>query len=369
MGTNVYNDILAFDETNPSVNGNKVIIIYTTAGNLHDSDDTRTCNCRDPFDQSGRAFPYWKVREEGAKHSVHLAACRIGGWGPGIPYPANKTVVVNGHSVTKYEFKNTTSYFLRIKDGGYGQWYYDRAATVGTMDSSTLYADYTDFVNTIYSIYKSEMDSSLVGKNVHFNCQDLNENINPNDHHDHYIAGRAASEAARLMGVETDTCYAHSLFMDYNSQNLPVNLTTPDAQNEAALTGVYCLALLDYNAWPEWGSVYQEWTGRNYFRTITTCDTPVQADIMGQDSLETLSVKVYPVPADKNLFVRFNIPVVSPVEVNIYDTKGANIYHFKGLLPETNFSINTSGYPAGYYMVVVNEGNNSLNKTIFEVAH
>ena len=237
------------------------------------------------------------------------------------------------------------------------------------MDSSSTYADYNDFVNTIYSIYKTEMDSSLHGHNVNFNCQDIDEIINPNDHHDHYIAGRAASEAAKLVGKETDTCFRHNLFMDYNSQNMPVNLSSPDAQNEAALTAVYCLALLDYNAWPEWGKTYQEWTGRNYFRTITTCESPSQNNIMAQDSLDILNTRVFPSPADKQLTVRFNTPVFTPVEVTVYDVNGGTMFHFKGNLPETNFGINTSGFPPGYYMVVVNSDGKPLNKTIFDVMH
>ncbi len=369
MGTNVYNDILAFDEINPGMNGKKVILIYTTAGNLHDSDDTKSCNCRDPFDQSGRPFPYWKVREEGAKRSVHLAASRMGGWGPGLPYPQNRSVVINGHAVTRYEFKNTVSYFLRIRAARFGAWYSDPGVAIGTMDSSSTYNDYNDFVNTVYGIYKSEMDSSLSNHNVNFNCQDIDETINPNDHHDHYIAGRAASEAAMLLGKETDTCFRQNLFMDYNCQNLPANLSSPDAQNEAAVTAVYCLALLDYNAWPEWGNLYQEWTGRNYYRTITTCESPSRNNIFAQDSLDTLYTRVYPSPADKQLIVRFSKPVLTPVDITVYNVSGGTMFHFKGNLPETNFLINTTSFPPGYYLVEVNNNGSAINKTIFEVVH
>ncbi len=369
MGANVYKDIVSFDEISPNVNGKKVVIIYTTAGNLHDTDDTKSCNCRDPYENNSKPFPYWKVREAGAKRSVHLAASRIGGWGPGIPYPQNKTVVINGHRITKYEYKNTVSYFLRINTARFGAWYSDPRAATSTVDTSSTYADYSDFVNTIYSIYKAEIDSNLKSHKITFNCQDIDETINPNDHHDHYISGRAASEAAMLLGKETDTCYRQTLFVDYHSQNLPPNLSTPDVQNEAAVTAVYCLALLDYNAWPEWGSLYQEWTGRNYSRTITTCESPAKTNILAQDSLDTLNTRVYPSPADKQLTVRFNLPVITPVDIAIYDVSGATVFHFKGLLPETNFLINTTLYPSGYYIIVVSNGGKPINKTIFDVVH
>lgn len=283
MGSNVYNDIQAFDEITPDINGKKVVIIYTTAGNLNEDDDTKSCNCRDPFDTKNLPFPYWKVREVGSKRSLHLAATRKGGWGAVYPYPENKTVNIGGHDITRYEYKNTVSYYLRLKAGAYSNWYHTPNARVETVDGSATYADWADFVNTLYYIFKTEKDSSVLNNQVCIGYQDVNETTNPNDHHDHYIAGRASSEAAKLLGKELDTCLSQTLFVDYNSQNLPLNLVSPDIQNEAALTSVYCLALLDYNAWPEWGSIYQDWTSRNYSRTIT-CENPTSNDLLAKAS-------------------------------------------------------------------------------------
>jgi len=369
MGANVFNDINAFNEITPASNGTKVVIIYTTAGNLNDSDDTRSCNCKDILNPEGGPFPYWKVREEGSKRSVHLAACRMGGWGPGIPYPQNKTVTINGHSITKYEFKNTVSYYLRIKAGNFGQWHYNPDANVGTIDTSATYTNWTDFVNTIYYIYKAEMDSSITTNNVHFNYQDFNETINPNDHSDHYIAGKAAYEAAKILGTEMDTCFQQSLFVDYNSQNLPANLTAPDVQNESAVTAVYCLALLDYNAWPEWGSLYQDWTSRNYFRTITTCEDPTPVNVFAQDSLDSLNIRVYPSPADKYMTILFNLPLNSPVRISIIDIRGATVFNYSGMLTSNTFPVYTGNFQNGSYMAIVSAGGARLSETYFEVMH
>ena len=275
MGTNVYNDINSFDEKSAGNSGKKVIIIYTTAGNLHDDDDTKSCDCKDPYHNSAGKIPYWQVREYGAENSIHLAATRIGGWGAGIPYPSDQTVVINGHSITKYEFKNTVSYYLRIKSGQYGKWLTDKNISTETVDSSSVYVNWQDFMTTIYYIYKTEIDESVTTNQVDFNLPDINEEINPNDHSDHYLAGRAGCEAAKLLSTNVNNCYRESLFIDYHTENLPVNLKSPDIQNESSLTAVYCLALLDYNAWPEWGTKYCNWTDKNYFRTITTCEDPI----------------------------------------------------------------------------------------------
>ncbi len=370
MGTNVYNDVLTYNEKNPGQNGKKVVIIYTTAGNLHDSDDANSCNCMDPYDHYQNHIPYWKVREHGSKNSIHLAACRMGGWGANIPYPNNQTVIINGHSITRYNFKNTASYYLRIKEGNYGKWKTEPNSNAGTVDSSTTYTCWADFVNTLYYIYKAEMDSSMIEQKANFNYPDVNEDINIGDHWDHLMAGRAACEASKLLSANISKCFTTNLFVDYNTQNLPPNLSPPDIQNEAAMTGVYCMALLDYNAWPEWGSLYAEWDCRNYYRTITSCENPVQANLLAQDSLISLKIKVYPSPANNNLFLQFNLPTKALLKVRITDTKGATVFEEDTHLSTDNtISINTSSFSNGSYMLLLGADGSKVSNTIFEVAH
>jgi Secretion system C-terminal sorting domain len=370
MGTNVYNDIAAYDEKNAGQNGRKVVIIYTTAGNLHDDDDSKSCMCKDPYHQLQEHIPYWQVREAGTKNSINLAACRMSGWGPHLPYPENEAVVINGHPITKYVFKNTVSYYLRLKAGMYGAWRTNPSAPVGTVDSSTVYADRNDLVNTLYYIYQAEKDSSLVTSKISFNFPDIDENINPNDHSDHLIAGRIGCEAAKLLSANMNQCFPESLFVDYNTQNMPENLGSPDVQNESALTAVYCMALLDHNAWPEWSDLYRTWDSRNYFRTITTCDNPVQANIMAQDSLVSLSAKAYPSPANQNVFVRFSLPVRSLIQVKVIDSRGTSVYAGTAdLATDNTVSINTGSFANGTYLIMLSQNGSKLANIFFEVQH
>lgn len=266
MGRDAFDHINNISDGKGDSGNNKVVIIYTTAGNLNDEDDTKTCDCRDTHKRSKKKIPYWKVREIGAKNSVHLAACKLGGYGPGTRYPANNAVKINGHEITRYAFKNTVSYFLRIKAVAYGKWYDSSNFAVGTMDNSSTYTDRADLVNTLSAIYEYELKNATDGD---FHMPDTDEKINPNDHHDHITAGRSGLEAVQKLSQKLNRSFAASLFTDYHTENLPANLGEADTQNEAALTAVYCLALLDYNAWPEWGAIYQKWTTRNYSRTIT----------------------------------------------------------------------------------------------------
>lgn len=370
MGANAYNDIRNFDEKNPNRNGRKVVIVYTTAGNLNDTDDAKSCDCRDALNQNQSHFPYWKVREQGSKNSLHLAACRMGGWGPIVPCPANRQVVVNGHLVTRYEYKNTVSYYMRLKAGHLNRWHTERAANAGTVDSSTVYTDWADFVNTLYYVFRNEIDSSVTDKKANFNFPDLDERNNPNDHTDHMVTARATYEATKLLGANMNKCFTSNLFVDYHTQNLPPNLSAPDAQNEAAITGAYCLSLLDGNAWPEWGTLYSDWNARSYFRTISSCDNPVQTNLMEQDSLATLHAKVFPSPADKVLKVQFNQPTKTLIKVRVLNVHGATVFDEETRLASDNtLLINTSAYPVGSYLLSLGTDGAKLVSTIFEVQH
>jgi len=260
MGADAFRDISSYNEKSTEPNGTKVVLVYTTAGNLNDTDDSKTCDC---YDRQQNRIAYWQVREAGANNSVHLAASKVGGYGPGVNYPAMAVVEINGHRITKYEFRNTVSYFLRIKSGRYGRWYDDNNVAVGTVDNSTEYTSRTDLTNTLSAIFSREMNSA---GSASFHMPDIDEQINHNDHHDHLIAGRAGIEAVRSVSKKLNKRFAVSLHIDYQTKDMPANITGADAQNEAALTAVYCLSLLDHNAWPEWGNDYQQWTSRNYSR-------------------------------------------------------------------------------------------------------
>lgn len=370
MGSNVYNDLQEFDSISPNYSKRKVVIIYTTAGNLHDDDDTKTCECKDPNDLLGQHIPYWKVREKGSKNSLHLSACRVKSVGPGIPYPENRVDVINGHPIANYHFKNTSSYYLRIKAGQYGRWTFNPDTAAGTVDSASTYVDWADFVNTLYYIYKKEMSIDVPGKNPSFYFPDINEDNNPNDHPDHYLAGKGAYEAAKMLGDEWHTCFPESLFVDYNTQNLPENLDAADAANKAAVTGAYCLALLDHNAWAEWGGLYREWTKRSYYRIINSCEQPRHSSTITADGLDKPTAKLFPNPADKQLQIKFNLPLKSEIAIKITDVIGAEVYSAKTMLDGDNtLTVSTSNLPIGSYLAIITAGPTTLSKIIFEVVH
>ncbi|MFZ1371590.1 MAG: hypothetical protein WAR78_14475, partial [Ferruginibacter sp.] len=96
MGSRVMADL--------SVANRKVVFITLTAG-----------------DQSCGACSYGNMqfflaRERGAMYSAKFAADLALGTAP-TDLPGPTTVGINGHNITKYVYKNTINYFLRLPDG------------------------------------------------------------------------------------------------------------------------------------------------------------------------------------------------------------------------------------------------------------
>ncbi len=367
MGTNVYNDIHDFDERQPVANGKKVILIYTTAGDLND-DDTKTCECKDVHDTSNSRLPYWKVREAGARNSTHFAACRMGGWGPLIPYPEYTTAMFHDHTIARYEYKNTISYFMRIKAGMFAKWATNPSISIGTVDSSATYKNWADFVATLYYIYNTELNTNVPSHQAFFNFPEFDTVFNKADHNDHLLTGRAAAEAAKILGGSESACFPENLFVGYNTQNLPVNISKPDAPNEAALTAVYCLALLDFNAWPEWSPLYQEWTTRNYYRATNTCDAEITG--LSPDTAKGLRVVGYNNPVNKNLMLQFNQSPDAKIKIDILNGKGEIVREEKTKISNNNLlNITTEFLLDGTYSVELKMDHEPLTRIVFEVKH
>ncbi len=370
MGSNAFKDIRAFDHSTVQFASNKVVFIYTTAGNIHDDDDKKSCVCKDPYDTSSR-LPYWKVREAGSKNSIHLAACRSGKvQGAGFPYAPNDEVTINGHTITRYRFKNTVSYYLRMKTGEYGYWTYFPNNQVNTVDNSSNYIDWADFVNTLYYIFKEEMTNDVKDSSAVFNFPDINMEVNPEDHNDHYLAGRAGLIAVRLLTKETNIAYQQNLFVDYYLSKLPENISLKNCQEKSSLIGAYCLSLLDYNAWAEFDDLYLEWTRRSYYRQVNSTTLPgTDYNCLLMD-MDTLALKIYPNPANNITWLKFNQPLKSPVELRITTISGAMVFKENLNLDEqNNIPINTSGYQNGNYMAIIANDNGIIGQILFQVSH
>jgi len=249
MGNDAFNDIVKKTGNEQS----KVMLIYTTAG-----DESYNGNTPDPN--------HYLAREEGARNSVEFCADIHGDH---IPWVLDR-ILVRGHSILKYTYKNVVSYLLRLPDGCNGnnisgqslQLLHDSLVqSITTVDSTTTYSGWADLDSTLREIVGNEAANA---PHLYFNTADADTATNQGDDPDNIYAGKLCMDAiAGMQGISL------KLFQENKIANLPVNLNDKDIATKAAL-----LSQIDYvrtmrglpTAWTTLNLMY---LSRNYFRTIT----------------------------------------------------------------------------------------------------
>ena len=217
----------------------KIVIITITAGDAgHGS-----------LPYGHGKIPYYLAREKGAIYSSKFAYDMTGGEVDDVPQP--KMVLVNGHSIAKYTYKDRiVNYFLRLPDGFHdGQ----GAPTTGTqslqklkegkiktitaVDNSTLYREWSDLTSTLRSIIIAEKGSD---EQIWMNIPSSDHKFNEGDHSDHYTSSLLAQDAVNdlpWVGIVS--------WMHYRTRKLQPNLTSIELQNSTAIFAAYTWSLLE----------------------------------------------------------------------------------------------------------------------------
>ncbi len=349
MGVNAFNDIA----NGANSNNSKVVLIYTTAGEAN-------CNGGPVNEQ------YYLARQTGANRSVQFCADINGKnepWSPSV-------VTIKGlsyHNILRYKYKNTVSYFLRLPDGcleathtTLTKFAHGKMPTLYAVDSSTAYFGYEDLVKTVEKIIQEEGKGA---DDITINCPEWDWTLNPSDHPDHIQTGLLATRIASKM-----PCVNLNLFEGYYSSNNPPNLAPEDIAKESALLAQVSYGCTHYGYSPEWdpthsGGSHINWTNRNYFRTIITCDSNVLQNDPGpvafQDSTTTLNkytVNVFPNPAHDIINITYEIEDSGMVTMAVNDYYGRS---YGLLLNETKekgkhtFSYNAAQLRPGNYSLYV----------------
>ena len=245
----------AYNEIRQS--GVKVVFIYTTAGDAGNGTGT-----------IGRPQPYYVAREEGARAAVRFAATKTNGT-TGI----TSTQTRNGHGIPRYTYLNTASYFLRLPDGNFDGAGYantdhqslERLATgaiprITSITASATYNGWTDLAATLRAIILAEAKGST---EVRINIPDTDESRNPQDHSDHLYTGRVMLDA-----VKTMPCVDKVLYVDYETENKPINISTADLINDAGVWGATVSGIIDFFHKSTWNPAHNPFLGRNYFRVL-----------------------------------------------------------------------------------------------------
>jgi hypothetical protein len=244
MNLNAYYDLVA-----PNV---KVVFIHTTAGD------------------EGKGSLYWQSREEGSKSSVRCCLAPLSS----LTESAG-TRVFNGHTINYWTANNATCYFMRLPDGnidgsGFPPTFQSLSKlkngaiqTIDTVEKSAIYSGWSDLYQTIQAIIELERAGT---QSQWINYPDANMISNPDDHSDHYATG----SAVQAMGIISTL--GQALFVGYNINNNPANLTGVDSFWKSAMFAAYEAAMYKSSGHSTIGeapSKYIGWCLRSAsFRTI-----------------------------------------------------------------------------------------------------
>jgi hypothetical protein len=234
----------------------KTVFIHVTAG-----DDGLGAG------SGGRKHPYYLARENGA-----LAAIRFMADADTTPIKdLNGRVGFNGHKIFRVAYPTTISYFLRLPDGnlsgagfpGTGFQSLKRLAageinTLSAIDNSTSYHGWNDLVATMREIIRYERGQTPL---VQLNLPDPDSTINPSDHPDHLMTGKAALDAASNLG-----CVRRAYYVDYASAKLPPNLRGEQRDMKSAVFAVTLEGVFAFDHGTSWHYYDQSFIGRSYFR-------------------------------------------------------------------------------------------------------
>lgn len=191
----------------------KAVIIHTTAGD------------------AGRDEKYWKAREQAALESLlfRLSA------DPDIKYPQFIKPFAGRSKYVHFNISNCSCYFLRLPDGGYagegfvtyGQQSLEKLRTgaiqnMTSVDQRSVYASWSDLVETIDHIIESELRHAGPEKEAILNIPESDPELNPRDHNDHY------NTAMLVQGTKAFNIYPKRSFITYDLKNKNEMLTGED---------------------------------------------------------------------------------------------------------------------------------------------
>lgn len=235
----------------------KAVFVFVTAGDAGQG-------------KGPTSAPYYLARENGAFRAVRFMA---DAWNWNTASPSSGRVTVNGHSIYRTVYKNTTTYYLRLPDGaGEGSGYpvHDWASlmklkvgeisTIKAVDGSTTYRGWNDLVKTITEIVRTQAAGS---PNVWIDVHDPDDASNPGDHSDHVATGMAAAAVQPTL-----PCVNLAYHTGYSTSGL-VNLDLVDIENRSAGFANYTSGLAE-KGYPgvSWEPGHMSWLAGMVYRLV-----------------------------------------------------------------------------------------------------
>jgi hypothetical protein len=204
--------------------------------------------------------PYYLAREAAAIKSIRFMADAARPWQENA---TPSTVTVNGHSVSKYSYRSSVAYFLRLPDGNGGgegfsgtgnvsivKLYNGSLKALTSVDDSTSYNGWPDLVTTVSAILKSEISGNV---GVWINANDTDESKNPGDHYDHYVTGALATAVQKAI-----PCMNIAYHVGYAIAGA-TNLQGENVINKSGAFAAYVAGLNENNYFGAWDKTHKAW--------------------------------------------------------------------------------------------------------------
>jgi len=220
----------------------------------------------------GTPTPYYLAREEGAMRAIRFMANAANATAALGADSKPEAVERAGHKVARHTYANAVAYFLRIHDGNIvtGDVFQEhpmslqrlRSGASGetkAIDDSARYVGWADFVATLEAVVKSEL---APGTALNLHIAELDEGLNPGDHHDHRAVAFAMEEVAIRL-----PCARVSRHQEYATRDHKPNVTGLDYMIDVGTWAATASGLSDLHAGSTWEPGHNAWVGRDYHRT------------------------------------------------------------------------------------------------------
>jgi hypothetical protein len=220
----------------------------------------------------GEPTPYYLAREEGAMRAIRFMANAVDATAALGADTKPEAVERAGHRIARHSYANSVAYFLRIHDGNIvnGDDFQEHplslqrlhsgaSAETRAIDGSAIYAGWKDLVATLEALITSELAQ---GAALNLHIAELDEKLNPGDHHDHRAVAFAMEEVATRL-----PCARVSRHQEYATRDRKPNVNAVDYMIDVGTWAATASGLSDSHAGSTWESGHNAWLGRDYHRT------------------------------------------------------------------------------------------------------
>ena len=221
------------------------------------------------------------AREEGSKRAMRFLIKAAFPWESFQDTPIDTSVLINNHEIHYYKYRNISSYFMRLPDGNFDGGGYVRhnkesvkkilsgeKLTINTIDCLNTYTR-EDLIETLRGIIpEPTLDHPL---SIHI--AELDSLKNPEDHSDHLNSAKLILEV-----METKKPYIVKSYVEYHTNNLPMNVFPTEYQVSVGTWGATISGISDFGHYSTWDETHNSWLGRQYYREEKIIDQSLNND-------------------------------------------------------------------------------------------